>query len=63
MRFDVDEWGDWIYRVGDALGRFELALAVVIVAGGVGAGVAILLVLPLCGRLSSVPPWAGSGSS
>ena len=43
MRFDVDEWGGSIYRVVEAFGRFELAVAVVLVAGGFGAGIAILL--------------------
>ena len=43
MHFDVEEWGDRIYDVGNAWGRFELALTVVAVAGGVGAGLAILL--------------------
>ena len=40
---DIEEWGDRIYRAGEALARFELALAVVLVAAGFGAGVAILL--------------------
>jgi hypothetical protein len=47
VRFNVDEVGDSVYRVLEALGRFELALAVVLVAGGVGAGVAILLELAI----------------
>jgi urea transporter len=47
VRFDLEDWADSAHRALAALDRLELAVAVVVVAGGVAAGVAVLLGIAL----------------